>query len=447
MVNSERYLKKSVFCNEWFNILHPGNRQMRADKLFKGIHWMAIVVVSLFVFYSGMNLLQAEEYEYEDGSTWDSQDEAGEIEEEKNQKKQKAKALKHYTQGKEYQLDQKYRDAIRQYQHALSLNSNLTKARRALAWAKRDLKRQKRSATSTKKNTLDALVQEAKDHYKRGRRFERENKPVEAASAYKDAIRLIPGYPEAKEALHRVQSQAQRSLAPLPYSATSSSKKAPQAHQPLDMTSRSGTLKNIKPRTPKESRLSSSTNKTKIVQSKVSSSYKVPVQRGQRSSESQQSIRGAIQNHYLQGCQVLDQGDYSTAIKEFELILEFEPEHREAQYKLNVAKKRQSSEVKTAKRKAELAQSKGDTMGALSALRDIVNIDPNNEEALEAWEKTKRENKGISAEIYRKGVRSYAKGDYHKALQAWELVLDINPKHKKARENITKVRQKMELVK
>ncbi|MCK5243139.1 tetratricopeptide repeat protein [bacterium] len=357
----------------------------------------------------GANLIPAAEYEYEDNTGWESAVEEDESEEERNQQKQKA--LKHFKLGKKYQTDQKYHKAIREYQRALALNPDMIKARRVLVWAKRDLARQRRFQTSSKENTLEALVKEAKDHYKRGRKYERENTPLEAAAEYKEAIRIIPGYPEAKEALRGVQ--AQRTLAPLPPAVTAAGSKALPAYQPVDMTSR----------------------------------YKVPASRQQRSSKAQQSIRAAIQKHYLQGCQMMDHGEYSTAIKEFELILEFEPEHREAQHKLNVAKKRHAVKVKKAKREAALAQSKGDTMGALSALRDIVNIDPTNEEALEAWEKIKRENKGIVDEIYRKGVKVYAKGYYTKALQAWELVLDIDPQNKKARENIKKVRQKMELMK
>jgi len=352
-------------------------------------------------------------------------------------------AQRHFEQGKKYHLKQKYHQAIKEYQKALSLYPDLTKARRALAWAKRDLQRKRRSDNITE-YSLDTLVREAKDHYKRGCRYERDNKLLEAAAAYKDALRLIPGYPEAKAALRRVQSQVQRTLAPLPYSATASSSKAPQAHKRQDMTSAGSTLQEIKPRTHlSQSSWESPTRKTELIPGRVRSSFS----RQQQSSEAQQSIRSAIRKHYLVGCQSLDQGDYAAAVREFELILEFEPEHREAQYKLNEAKKKQALEIKTVKRKAELAKSKGDTMGALSALRDIVNIDPNNKEALEAWEKIKRENKEIVNEIYHKGVNAYAKGEYNLALQAWELVLDIDPQHAKAQESIKKVREKMELIK
>ncbi|MBN1595421.1 tetratricopeptide repeat protein [candidate division FCPU426 bacterium] len=355
-------------------------------------------------------------------------------------------ALAHYKKGKEFHRQQNYRAAVKEYQRALGLNPNLSQARQALNWAQRDLKRQK-TTEKPGEYTLENLVADAKEHYQRGRRYEREKKPLEAVSAYKDALRLIPGYPEAKEALRRVQSQAQRSLAPLPYSATAASAKAPQAHEPLNLSPPEGTLKNIKPRGSADTRPQTASQKNKLVQDQVTSAYIVPSSRQQRPSEDQQAIRGAIQKHYLVGCQLLDQGDFATAIKEFELILEFEPEHREAQYKRNVAKKRQAAEVKAAQRNAELARSKGDTLGALSALRDIVNIDPNNEEALEAWERTKQENKGLVDEIYRKGVNAYAKGEYNAALQAWELALDMDPKHAKAQESIKKVRQKMELIK
>ncbi|MCD4812737.1 hypothetical protein K8S19_03470 [bacterium] len=356
-------------------------------------------------------------------------------------------AKKYFSQGKKFHMDQSYPDAINAYEKALERDPELSKARRALAWAKRD-QRRKNESQEASEYSLDALVRETKGHYKRGRRYERENKPLEAAAAYKDAIRLIPGYPEAKEGLRRVQSRAQRNLAPLPYSATSASGKAPQAHMPLDMSSNTGTLKDMKIRAKaSQLRRPSADEKKTITKPRAAASYKISSPRSKRRTKEQKSIRGAIRKHYLIGAQALNRGDYALAIKEFDLILEFDPQHRDAQYKLNQSKKKQALEIKTAKRKAEMAKSKGDTMGALTALRDIVNIDPNNAEAMETWERTKRENKGIINEIYRKGVKAYAKGDYQTALQAWELVLDIDPKYAKAQESINKVRDKMELIK
>ncbi len=356
-------------------------------------------------------------------------------------------AQRYFERGKQLALEQKYREAIREYEKALALYPQWTKARQALSWAKRDLKRERRGQTSDE-YTLESLVREARGNYKRGRKHERNNKLVEAAAAFKDAIRLIPGYPEAKTALKRVQSQVQRSLAPLPYGARASTGKAHKPHQPLELSSRTQEFKPPQERTeaPMARRESARVTSSRR-NNTVASALKAAPARGLQAGQSKQTMRSAIKNHYLIGSQALDHSDYALAIKEFELILEFVPDHRDAQYKLNVAKKRQAMEIRTAKRKAEMAKSKGDTMAILTALRDLLNIDPDDDEALATWEKTKQENKGIADEIYRKGVNAYAKGQYQTALQTWELVLDMNPKHAKARESIQKVRQKMELIK
>lgn len=359
-------------------------------------------------------------------------------------------AQRYFDLGKKYALEQNYREAIRQYERALGLYPQWTKAQQALAWAKRDLKRERRGQ-SADEYTLESLVREARDHYKRGRKYERNSRLLEAAAAFKDAIRLIPGYPEAKDALKRVQSQAQRSLAPLPGGATASSGRAPKAHEPLELSSRTKEFKPPQNRTERTDAPAARRESARITSSRrtdtVASALKTSPARTTKAGKPKKNMSAAIRNHYLIGSQALDHSDYALAIKEFELILEFVPDHRDAQYKLNVAKKRQAMELKTAKRKAEMAKSKGDTLATLTALRDLLNIDPDDDEALAAWEKTKQENKGIITEIYRKGVNAYAKGQYQTALQAWELVLDINPKHAKARESIQKVRQKMELIK
>lgn len=355
-------------------------------------------------------------------------------------------AKRYFEAGKEHHLAQRYREAIEEYEKALAVYPAWQRARQALSWAKRDLRRQQ-SEQSSLDYTLETLVNDAQDHYQRGRSLERENKVIEAAAAYKDALRLIPGYPEAKEALKRVQAKGQKTLAPLPASAAAVSSLTPRAYQPQEFKSLGEDYRAAArveaPEAVAEASAAKAARRSDLMPQprQATLSTKQPV------DNSKQQVRTAIQNHYLAGNQALDRGDYETAVKEFELVLEFTPDHREAQYKLNVAKKNQATAIRTAKRQVELAQSKGDMVEILGALRNVLNIDPKDEEALGAWERTKRENPGLLEELYRKGVNAYAKGDYQMAQQAWELVLDIDPKHGKAKESLEKVREKLELIK
>ncbi|MEW6517211.1 MAG: hypothetical protein AB1439_09955 [candidate division FCPU426 bacterium] len=356
-----------------------------------------------------------------------------------------ALALKYLEMGKEHHLAQRYREAINQYEKALALYPGWQKAQQALAWAKRDQRRHQ-SEENPQEYTLENLVSEAQDHYQRGRSLERENKVIEAAAAYKDALRLIPGYPEAKEALKRVQAKGQKTLAPLPASAAAVSSQAPRPYQQPEFKSLGVDYRSAARIEAPEALAEASASKASRLPDGLPQTRKAALQAQPPADNSKQLIRTAIQNHYLAGNQAMDRGDYEIAIKEFELVLEFMPDHREAQYKINVAKKKQALAIKTAKRQVELAQNKGDMVEILGALRNVLNIDPKDEEALSAWERTKRENPGLVEELYRKGVNAYAKGDYQMAQQAWELVLDIDPKHEKAKESLEKVREKLELI-
>lgn len=357
-----------------------------------------------------------------------------------------AQAKRYFEAGKEFHLAQRYREAIAEYEKALAFYPTWQRARQALSWAKRDLRRQQTEQSSLE-YTLENLVNDAQDHYQRGRSLERENKVIEAAAAYKDALRLIPGYPEAKEALKRVQAKGQKTLAPLPASAAAVSSQMPRAYSTPEFKSLGEDYHAAMRTEAPEAMTEASAAKTARLPEIMPQSRKAALTAKQPVDNSKQLVRTAIQNHYLAGNQALDRGDYETAVKEFELVLEFMPDHREAQYKINVAKKNQATAIRTAKRQVELAQTKGDMVEILGALRNVLNIDPKDEEALSAWEQTKRQNPGLPEELYRQGVNAYAKGEYQMAQQAWELVLDIDPKHGKAKESLEKVREKLELIK
>jgi tetratricopeptide (TPR) repeat protein len=358
----------------------------------------------------------------------------------------KAQANHYFETGKEHHLAQRYREAITEYEKALALYPDWQRARQALAWANRDLRRQQ-SEQNPLEYTLENLVNDAQDHYQRGRSLERENKVIEAAAAYKDALRLIPGYPEAKEALKRVQAKGQKTLAPLPASAAAVSSQTPRAYQPPEFKSLGEDSRAAARAEAPDAVAEASAAKAARMPDLQPQPRKASLAAKQPVDNSKQQVRTAIQNHYLAGNQALDRGDYEIAVKEFELVLEFMPDHREAQYKINVAKKNQATAIRTAKRQVEMAQTKGDMVEILGALRNVLNIDPKDEEALAAWERTKRENPGLLEELYRKGVNAYAKGNYQMAQQSWELVLDIDPKHAKAKESLEKVREKLELIK
>ncbi len=328
-----------------------------------------------------------------------------------------ASAQEHYDQGKTLLFKQAYDDAIKEFLLALNLHPQWEKARRALSWARKDKKRQE-AETSGRAGSLEEVVQKAQALFQQGQAFEQEGNPIEATVKYKAALKIIPGYPEALAALGRIQSanQAGLTITTLPAGADNRTK-APSGRlgtssAPLPLTSR------------------------------IQADAKI---RSRRHGNT--SVQDAIRKHYLAGMQAYNSGEWSAAISEFELILEFMPSYSKALFYLNQAKKKRQQEIVQTKAKAKKARAQGDTVAEMKALRDMVAMDPANSDIQAAWARVKKDKRGVVEELYRRGINAYAMGRYQEALQIWDLLLDIDPHHKKAMESIKKVREKLELIK
>ncbi len=325
-------------------------------------------------------------------------------------------AQQHYEKGKRLLFKQAYDEAIEEFLRALKLHPQWDKALRALSWARKDKKRQEAEGNG-RADSLQAMVQKAQDLFEEGQTFEKEGNPIEAAVKYKGALKIIPGYPEALAALDRIQSanQAGLTITTMP------------AEGDRRTNAPSGRLTTSARRPPLTDRIKAGTSA--------------------KSVRRNTSVQGAIQKHYLAGIQAYNNREWGTAITEFELILEFMPSHSKALYYLNQAKKQRQQEIVETKAKAAQAQAQGDAVGEMKALRDMMAMDPSNSEVQAAWARAKKDKQGVVEELYRRGINAYALGHYQQALQIWDLLLDIDPHHKKAKESIKKVREKLELIK
>lgn len=336
----------------------------------------------------------------------------------------KKEAMQHFQLAKSFHVRELYEAAIREYQKALELNPDWEEAKADLAWARKDLELKQRLSES-QRTSLPDVVRSAQEYYERGCRLEAANDLVEAAQAYKKALQILNDYPEAKAALARVQNQARDSL-------------VVDAH----------TFR--KRRMAEEMNGWQSERKTSSKELKDVYSRAAPPAPGPSThvapapaSNPGGRISQAIQTHFLAGSQALDQGDWNTAIREFELVLEFMPNHKKAAYKLEIAKDRRAGQMKAAEQRAAAAE---DPIEKVKAVRDLSSMDPENAKNRQAWEKMKKENPQLGEELYHKGVAAYATGKYQEALQNWQLVLDLNPGHKKALDSIKKVREKILLI-
>jgi tetratricopeptide (TPR) repeat protein len=337
----------------------------------------------------------------------------------------KRAAMQHFQLGKDLYLRQLYQGAIREYHKALALCPEWQEARQALVWARRDFKLSQQ-LESKRRVSLPQVVNSAQQYFQRGQRLERENNLVEAALAYKSALQILSNYPEAQQALARVQSKAQTSL--FMNGKDYRDKRLAESAEMDRLQAR---------------RLKNSTapiSHSAMVQTKTAS----PAAPAQATGET--SISQAVQNHFLNGNQALDNGEWSVAIQEFELVLEFVPDHKKAAYKLAIAKGKQADELRMAQQRAQEAESSGDKIRQIKAMRDLAAIAPSDPKLAQAWEQTRKQNQDQVEQLYRKGVEFYAAGNYEEALQNWELVLDLNPEHKKSLESIKKVREKLLLI-
>jgi tetratricopeptide (TPR) repeat protein len=321
---------------------------------------------------------------------------------------EKKEAIVHYVQGRKLYDERRLDEAAEEYSQALAIYPGFVKARQALAVVKREKSREF-VLKAIKPTAQRDVVGEAHRLYAMGQELEHKGKWVDAAFAYKSALGIMPRFREAETAMKRVQSlvKARGGAA------------APAAEEESVETPALG---------------------------EVVASHKT-AKTGKETAAPDESVVHAIQKHMLAGTQALDHNDYQEAIREFELILEFDPEHKQAKYKLDLARKKLAEEIDAAKERAQGAKESGDKLEEAKALRTVLVLDPSNKNARQAFKEARAQSQKEIEELYKQGVTAYAQGRYADAVQIWNEVLDLDPEHAKAKESIAKAREKIKLIK
>lgn len=155
-------------------------------------------------------------------------------------------------------------------------------------------------------------------------------------------------------------------------------------------------------------------------------------------------------------------GNYSDAVANYKAVLMIDRENREASAGLQSAIRQRDEtaakthkEAKTSGETAPLlkagteAYKKGDEEAAVLAFKKALNIDPGNREAREYLAKidNKKARASVEKEIekhYLKGVELYTNGKFRDAIEAWNKVLELEPKHEKTLRNIERAKRKMD---
>lgn len=133
-----------------------------------------------------------------------------------------------------------------------------------------------------------------------------------------------------------------------------------------------------------------------------------------------------IEVYYRQGVNYYLAGEFKEAIRQWEEVLKMEPSHNGARGYIAKAKERLKIE--------------GEGVGYSDYQEEI-------EEYVKDLEKTgttDEEKEELVAMHYQDGLVAYAHGDLSQAMKEWQIVLKLDPDHKKARRAIIKLQAEME---
>ncbi|NIM03380.1 tetratricopeptide repeat protein [bacterium] len=168
-----------------------------------------------------------------------------------------------------------------------------------------------------------------------------------------------------------------------------------------------------------------------------------------------------VKESYEKGIRHYKRGEFLRAGEGFNAVLEIEPEHKEAKKYLELIEQRLQDIVNKGEFESvgELyyAQGiifyiKGEWAKAISQWENALKIYRSNKEISEflkiARERRQEEEAFEKAEVlYRDGLAHYNEGKINEAIKQLEEVIKFNPQHRKARELLAKVREKVDEIK
>jgi len=168
-----------------------------------------------------------------------------------------------------------------------------------------------------------------------------------------------------------------------------------------------------------------------------------------------------LKEGYEKGIKHYKRGEFLRAGEAFNAVLEIEPEHKEAKKYLELIEKRLQDIVNKGEfdsvgelyyAQGIIFYIKGEWAKAISQWENALKIYRSNKEIsefLKIAEKRRQEEEAFEkAEVlYRDGLAQYNKGKINEAIKQLEEVIKFNPQHRKARELLAKVREKVAEIK
>jgi len=159
-------------------------------------------------------------------------------------------------------------------------------------------------------------------------------------------------------------------------------------------------------------------------------------------------------SYLSQGKEFYNQGRYKDALNAFDLSLLWDPANKEAQYWYDrVEREENLRKINRLLLSGKRYYKEHNYVDAMAVFDSILQIDSTNAEALSYKEKSLKEfSIYISQDpkyspdvdtLFKKGLKSYSKGDYSSALKHWRDIKRYNPESKRADEYIRRTKLKI----
>lgn len=155
------------------------------------------------------------------------------------------------------------------------------------------------------------------------------------------------------------------------------------------------------------------------------------------------SLQETIRKYYDQGLKAYKAKDYSTAIRQLQLVLELTSQHQQATELLEKAQAALNQEMIGLRAQARKAKDKGDLAQEVDAYRKMLALDPENQKVKNDLAAAEKKVPGQVDALYKQGVEYYAAGNLRAALKSFQDVLALQPDHVKAKDAVANIKAKL----
>lgn len=162
----------------------------------------------------------------------------------------------------------------------------------------------------------------------------------------------------------------------------------------------------------------------------------------------QKELEAQIVVSYRAAQSAMDQEDWDAAIAQWQVLLQLDPNHEETKTKLQQSelKKQELAErIKSLYRRARTAMAKEKWSGAVVQWKALIELEPGNQEAVNALAEAQRKQEDLEAQIavsYRAAQSVMANKDWEAAIGHWQALLRLDPNHGEAKTKLAQAQLK-----